>query len=52
MDPADFVLRRFGARERDGVDLMVEVTLDVLDTYVAEGPAEARQRAGEAAAPR
>lgn len=52
MDPADFVLRRFGARERDGVDLMVEVALDVLDAYVAEGPAEARQRAGEAAAPR
>lgn len=52
MDPADFVLRRFGSRERPGVELMIEAALEVLDTYVSEGPAEARQRAGETAAPR
>lgn len=46
-DPADFVLRRFSRAEASGVETMMSRALDVLDTYIAQGPAAARQRTGE-----
>lgn len=48
MDPADFVLRRFAARERPDVDLMVAAGADVVRRFAAAGGAEAQQHAGEA----
>lgn len=47
MDPAAFVLRRFTARERPSVDVMIEEGADAIEDFIAEGPEVARQRAGE-----
>lgn len=48
IDPADFVLRRFGKRERADMDLLVVEAADVLRSFGEEGEAKARQQAGEA----
>ena len=50
MDPADFVLRHFYARERSDVDLLVGEGAGVLRTFAAEGGEKARQHAGDATA--
>ncbi len=47
MDPADFVLKRFTSTERPDVDLLLQLAADVVEMYLADGPEEARQRAGE-----
>jgi peptidyl-tRNA hydrolase, PTH1 family len=47
MDPADYVLRPFGRRERAEVDLLVEGGADVLEALVHRGAQAAIQRAGE-----
>ncbi len=47
MDPADFVLKRFTAAERPEVDVLLQLAADLVELYFAEGPEEARQRAGE-----
>jgi PTH1 family peptidyl-tRNA hydrolase len=46
-DPADYVLKRFAARERPEVDLTVQYAADVVEVFVADGGDAARQRAGE-----
>jgi PTH1 family peptidyl-tRNA hydrolase len=46
-DPADFVLRPFSKRERDEIDLVVQLAADVVATFLAEGGDAARQKAGE-----
>lgn len=46
-DPADFVLRRFRAKERPEVDLMVQHAADLVELFATEGGPAARQRAGE-----
>ncbi|MDQ3991229.1 MAG: aminoacyl-tRNA hydrolase [Actinomycetota bacterium] len=43
-DPADFVLRRFSAAERDGVPVLVENAADAVVTLVNEGLAVAQDR--------
>ena len=48
MDPADFVLRPFSAKERPDVDLLVAEGATVLRTFIAGGGEQARQAAGEA----
>jgi PTH1 family peptidyl-tRNA hydrolase len=48
MDPADFVLRPFSAKERPDVDLLVAAAADVLRTFIAGDGEQARQAAGEA----
>lgn len=48
MDPADFVLRPFSAKERSDVDLLVAEGATVLRTFIAGGGEQARQAAGEA----
>jgi len=48
MDPADYVLRRFSAKERPDVDLMVQYGADVLEVFAAAGGEAAAQAAGEA----
>jgi PTH1 family peptidyl-tRNA hydrolase len=49
LDPAVFVLRHFGATERDDVDLLVGEAAEVVRTFAASGSESAIQRAGEAA---
>ena len=46
MDPADFVLRRFTAREQPEVDLMIQLAADVVERFVAEGGQAAQQFTG------
>lgn len=46
-DPADYVLKRFSSSEQPEVDVLVQVAADVVEIYLADGPEEARQRAGE-----
>ncbi len=48
MDPADFVLKRFGKTERSDVDLMVVAGAEILETFVRSGGEAAMQHAGEA----
>ncbi len=43
-DPADFVLRRFSARERQEVDLIVVDAADVVELWISD-PARAQERA-------
>lgn len=43
-DPADYVLRRFGSRERPEVDLMVADAADVVEVWI-EDPPRARELA-------
>jgi len=47
MDPAAFVLRRFTAKERPNVDVMITEAADLIETYMAQGPEYARQQSGE-----
>lgn len=47
MDPADYVLRRFAAKERPEIDLTVQYAADVIEVFAADGGEAARQRAGE-----
>ncbi|MDJ0961008.1 MAG: aminoacyl-tRNA hydrolase [Acidimicrobiia bacterium] len=47
MDPAAFVLKRFGAKERPEIDVSVQLAADVVETFVAAGGEDARQHAGE-----
>lgn len=46
-DPADFVLSRFTAAERDDIEVSVYRASDVIDRFVASGGEDARQFAGE-----
>lgn len=48
MDPADFVLRRFGRRERSDADLLVVEAAEVLSRFATDGDEAARQYAGDA----
>lgn len=43
-DPADFVLRPFGASERDEVDIVVQEAADAVERIIAEGFLAAQQR--------
>lgn len=47
VDPADFVLKRFGKTERDEMDFVVIDAVSVLDRFVTRGGEDARDRAGE-----
>lgn len=46
MDPADFVLRRFAAKEQPDVDVMVELAADVVERFITEGGPAAQQLTG------
>ncbi len=46
-DPADFVLRPFTKKEREDIDVTVQLAADVVETFIAEGGDAARQMAGE-----
>jgi peptidyl-tRNA hydrolase, PTH1 family len=48
MDPADYVLRRFSAGERDTVDLMVREAADIVEAFVTSGEEAAKLAAAEA----
>lgn len=47
MDPADFVLKRFAASERDDAQDAVYRACDVIGRFITEGGEDARQFAGE-----
>ena len=47
MDPADFVLSRFAAAEREDILVSVYRAADVIDRFITEGGETARQYAGE-----
>ena len=47
MDAADYVLGRFGASERDTVDVAVYRAADVVESFITDGGDRARQFAGE-----
>jgi PTH1 family peptidyl-tRNA hydrolase len=49
MDPADFVLRRFIAKEQPEADLMIQLAADVAERFVAEGGEAAQQFTGSPA---
>ena len=46
MDAADYVLGRFGASERDTVDVAVYRAADVVESFITDGGDRARQFAG------
>lgn len=46
MDPADFVLRRFAAKERPEVDLMVQQAVDIVEQFIIDGGEAAQQSTG------
>jgi PTH1 family peptidyl-tRNA hydrolase len=46
-DPADYVLERFGSRERPDSELMAQYAADLVEVFVTEGGEAARQQAGE-----
>jgi PTH1 family peptidyl-tRNA hydrolase len=46
MDPADFVLRRFTAKEQPEVDLMIQLAADVVERFIADGGEAAQQLTG------
>jgi PTH1 family peptidyl-tRNA hydrolase len=46
-DPADYVLRRFSKKEREEIDLTVQLGADIVEMFAVDGPEAARQRAGE-----
>ncbi len=48
MDPADFVLRRFTAKEQPEIDLMVELAADVVERFIVDGGPAAQQLTGSA----
>lgn len=47
VDPADFVLARFAAAERDDVAVCVARAAEVIERFIGSGGASARQYAGE-----
>jgi PTH1 family peptidyl-tRNA hydrolase len=46
MDPADFVLRRFTAKEQPEVDLMLQLAADVVEAFIVDGGEAAQQLTG------
>lgn len=46
MDPADYVLRRFAAKEQPEIDLMIELAADVVEKFITDGGPEAQQLTG------
>jgi peptidyl-tRNA hydrolase, PTH1 family len=46
-DPADYVLERFGSRERPDAELTAQYAADLVEVFVTEDGEAARQRAGE-----
>lgn len=46
MDPADYVLRRFAAKEQPEIDLMIELAADVVEKFITDGGPEAQQFTG------
>lgn len=46
-DPADFVLSRFAAAERDDIGVAVYRATDVIERFIVAGGEDARQFAGE-----
>lgn len=46
MDPADYVLRRFAAKEQPEIDLMIELAADVVDKFITDGGPAAQQLTG------
>jgi peptidyl-tRNA hydrolase, PTH1 family len=46
MDPADYVLRRFTAREQPEIDLAIEQAADVVERFVVDGGQAAQQLTG------
>lgn len=46
-NPADFVLKPFSRKEREEIDLVVQLAADVVETFVTDGGDAARQQAGE-----
>lgn len=51
LDPADYVLRRFTAEEREEMDVVVQEAADVLEAFVAEGFEAAVRVAGQRVVP-
>ena len=49
-DPADYVLRRFAAKQRPDIDLALQYAADVVEIFVTDGAEPARQKAGELSA--
>ncbi|GMQ97874.1 MAG: hypothetical protein BMS9Abin17_0377 [Acidimicrobiia bacterium] len=47
VDPADFVLGRFGASERVDIDVTIARAIDVVERFIVTGGEDARQFAGE-----
>ena len=47
MQPAAFVLKQFAKNERDEADLLRQYGADVVEIFITDGGAEARQCAGE-----
>jgi peptidyl-tRNA hydrolase, PTH1 family len=47
VDPADFVLGRFGASERVEIDVTIARAMDVIERFIVAGGEDARQFAGE-----
>ena len=46
MDPADFVLRRFTAKEQPEIDVTVQQAADVVELFIGEGGQPAQQLTG------
>lgn len=46
MDPADFVLRRFTAKEQPEIDVMIQLAADVVERFVIDGGDAAQQFTG------
>lgn len=46
MDPADYVLRRFAAKEQPEIDVFIEQAADVVERFVTEGGSAAQQWTG------
>ncbi len=46
MDPADFVLRRFTAKEQPEIDLLIEQAADVVARFIIDGGQAAQQLTG------
>ncbi len=47
VDPADFVLGRFGTSERVDIDVTIARAIDVVERFIVAGGEDARQFAGE-----
>lgn len=48
MDPADFVLRRFTAKERPEIELLTQLAADVVERFIVDGGEAAQQLTGAA----